>query len=106
MNTKAIVNLAREAHNARRNQGQARLMQIANNLNMLKMNYGNDAVNKVYTMALRRIQKMNNRINQRVKNAAHMFKMGPRIKAARPTLNYLPPNVVNIISREIRKRKR
>lgn len=104
----AIVNLARRTHNARRNQGQARLMQIQNNLNMLKMEYGNNAVNKVYRLALHHIRKMslNHRVNQRVKNAAHKFKVGPRVTAARPVLNYLPPNAVNKIVTEIRKRKR
>jgi hypothetical protein len=98
----AIVNLAREAYNARRNQGQARLMQIQNNLNILKYTHGNAVVTAVYRQALRRIAKINNL----VLNAAHKFKVGPRVKTARPVLNYLPSIAVNKIVTEIRKRKR
>ena len=96
-------------HNARRNQGQGRLMNIAIHLEILKENPARAAqVNKVFNMASRHIQKMNKnyRVNQRVQNAVHRFKMGPRLKAARPTLNYLPPNVVKKISELVRKRKR
>lgn len=104
----AIISLARAEHNARRNQGQGRLMNIAHHLEFLKENHPPDQVNKVFNMAYRHIQKMskNYRVNQRVQNAVHRFKMGPRLKAARPTLNYLPPNVVKKISELVRKRKR
>ena len=108
-----IINLARAEHNARRNQGQRRLMNIGLHLEFLKerlrrQHVAPAQVNKVFNMAFRHIQKMNKnyRVNQRVQNAVHRFKMGPRLKAARPTLNYLPPNVVKKISELVRKRKR
>jgi len=96
-----IINLARQSHNARSNSGQGRLMNINNNLTVLKRLHGTAAVNKVFNLASRHIK--NHRINRKVRNAAHRFKVGPRIKAARPTLNYLPPNIVQKISTLVRK---
>ena len=104
MNTRTvnqIINLARQSHNARFNQGQGRLMNINNNLTVIKRLHGAAAVNKVFNLASRYIK--NHRINRKVRTAAHRFKMGPRIKAARPTLNYLPPNIVQKISTLVRK---
>jgi len=96
-----IVKLAGEAYKARfyPRHNQKEIMQISNHLNILKYNHGNDAVNTVYRLAMARINKL-------VKNAAHKFKVGPRIKTARPVLNYLPSIAVNKIVTEIRKRKR
>jgi len=78
-----IINLARQSYNARNNQGQQRITQINQNLRNIEFNHGRNAVNKVFRMAYGAIRRENERKNKRtktlVRNAAHRFKVGPRL---------------------------
>jgi hypothetical protein len=110
MNSRTINNiseLARRMHNARYNQGQGRMANIELNLQMLKMMHGNHAVNRVYNRAIKYMRQANEAKNRRkvasIKKAKHLFKMGPKIKAARKTMNYMHPNMLNEIMKHVRK---
>jgi hypothetical protein len=81
-------------------------MNIMMNLNMIKMNHNANVVNRVYSRAYRAIENKNRRKNLKVRNAAHRFKVGPRIKAAIKTnlIKNLAPNMQNEIMKLVRKR--
>jgi hypothetical protein len=73
---------------------------------MIKMNHNANDVNRVYSRAYRAIESKNRRKNLKVRNAAHRFKVGPRIKAAIKTnlIKNLAPNMQNEIMKLVRKR--
>jgi hypothetical protein len=84
-----IVNLARQSYNARHNQGQQRITQINQNLRNIEFNHGRNAVNRVFKVAYKSIKRENERKRNRaktlVRNAAHRFKVGPRVAMFRKT---------------------
>jgi hypothetical protein len=101
-----IKNLARESYNARRNQGQKRIARINGNLLIIKMTHNARAVNNVFNRAYREFENKKNRTNTVVRNAAHRFKMGPRIALFMKSNFYknLPLNMQLKILKNIRTR--
>jgi hypothetical protein len=105
-----IKALAQNGYNARWDQGQGRIMNINMNLRMIKMNHNANDVNRIYNREYMAIAHNNRRKQRRknlkVRNAAHRFKVGPRIKAAIKTnlIKNLAPNMQNEIMKLVRKR--
>ena len=91
----SIKNIARRRRNARSNEGQQRIMNINNNIDLLKALYGNREVNR----ALASVQK---RVNDQVRKAVNRFAKGPhkaRTAAMHAELNalrFVPVNTFRV----------